>query len=92
MRFQRRDLYRAVSLCAVNGKDISETMVGNGMAAAFRNADGTLVYGGKDYASAEQKAKDQKIGLWSMTDFMNPAEWRKICKGRKDASKLKACL
>jgi endonuclease YncB( thermonuclease family) len=68
-----RDMYkRYIGQCYVGEEerqDISQFMVYNGLALAYREYS-------KEYIDEEKYAKENKLGLWSMT-FTYPWEWRK---------------
>lgn len=55
-----------------DGKDVSLLMLQAGMAWHFKKYDST-----EEYARAEESAKKQKIGLWSMPNPVAPWDYRK---------------
>jgi len=60
---------RVIAKCFADGTDLSEWMVSQGWAIAYRKYS-------MDYVAAEERARDQKVGIWAGT-FMIPEEWRK---------------
>lgn len=65
--FRERDIYgRPVARCRAQALDLSDHMVREGLALAYR---------GRDYAGAEAEARAGRRGVWSGT-FEPPAEWR----------------
>jgi endonuclease YncB( thermonuclease family) len=58
-----------IAKCFADGTDLSEWMVLQGWAIAYRKYS-------MDYVAAEERAHDQKIGIWAGT-FMVPEESRK---------------
>ena len=64
-----KDRYgRFISVCFVNGEDINALLVGKGWALAYRKYS-------NDYVDIENKAKKNKLGIWSGT-FTPPWIWR----------------
>ena len=64
---RERDVYgRPVARCRAGTLDLSDHMVREGFALAYR---------GRDYAGAEAEARAERRGVWSGT-FEAPAEWR----------------
>lgn len=59
---------RSVSLCRVDGEDISAWLVSNGWALAFRRYS-------SDYVSAEEQASVGRRGIWG-AKFQAPWDWR----------------
>ena len=65
---------RTVARCFIDGQDIAEIILRQGMAVEYD-------YFSKNfYDQFEQEAKNSKTGIWSGT-FTNPRDWRK--KSRK---------
>lgn len=60
---------RNVSLCTVNGRDLSEAMVRSGHALELRR------FSNGRYADAEREARNARRGLWA-GDFERPSQWR----------------
>lgn len=61
---------RTVAKCFIDGQDIAETILRQGMAVEYD-------YFSKNfYDQFEQEAKNSKRGIWSGS-FTNPREWRK---------------
>jgi endonuclease YncB( thermonuclease family) len=59
---------RTVAICEVNGRDLGEALVRQGMAVAYRHYS-------VRYVEAEEEARRDHRGLWA-GQFDNPAEWR----------------
>jgi endonuclease YncB( thermonuclease family) len=58
-----------IAKCFVNGIDLSSWMVLNGWAIAYRKYS-------MDYVADEDRARNQKAGIWAGT-FVAPELWRK---------------
>lgn len=65
---------RAVAICEVDGRDVSEALVEQGLAIAYR-------YFSKKYVPAEDRARRAKRGMWEGT-FVEPYQWRKVKRSR----------
>lgn len=66
-RVQGTDKYdRLLARCEVNGVDLGERMVRDGLAVAYG-----------DYEDEEQMARAERKGLWS-TEFDIPQDWRRM--------------
>ena len=66
-----KDRYkRSISICYVDGNDISSLMVKKGWALAYRKYS-------KKYVKEEVIAKSNKAGMWS-GDFIAPWKWRRL--------------
>jgi endonuclease YncB( thermonuclease family) len=63
-----KDAPRVTGACQIDGKDLSEVMVGQGYAVALPNAV-------PSYQSAQAAARDAKLGLWRGA-FIPPGDWR----------------
>ncbi len=75
---------RIVGRCVTDGNDISEALVAQGLALAYRKYS-------KDYIDAEDGAKASKFGMWS-GQFVPPWDWRKGKRlGTVQASDNEAC-
>lgn len=61
---------RIVAICMVNGRDIGEALVEQGLAIAYR-------YFSKRYVPAEDRARQARRGMWS-GNFMEPYDWRRM--------------
>ncbi len=61
---------RAVALCRVDGRDLSDAMVRSGHALELRQ------HSRGQYTAAEREARDSRRGLWAGS-FERPAQWRK---------------
>lgn len=59
---------RMVALCTVDGVDISQWMVQQGQAIAFRKYS-------LDYVADEDHAREAKLGIWA-GEFQDPSEFR----------------
>ena len=70
-------LSRVVGLCYVDGQDIGKAMVRAGWAVEEKHSDGR-------YTADQAAAKKDKAGLWGMTTFLNPDDWRKACRGTEN--------
>ena len=67
---QGKDLYnRFIGICYKDNLDLNSEMVLNGWAIAYR-------YYSKDYVEEEEKAKQEKRGIW-IGDFVEPYLFRK---------------
>lgn len=65
-----RDRYgRLVAVCRVGGEDLSEWLVREGWALAYRKYS-------SDYVTDEREAENGKRGIWAST-FVVPWEWRR---------------
>ena len=65
-----KDRYgRVIASCFVDGADINELLVKDGWALAYRQYS-------SDYASTEDQAKRENIGLWQ-GEFVEPWNWRR---------------
>ncbi len=65
-----RDRYmRIIGRCTVAGEDLSEWMVSQGLALAYRRYS-------LDYVDAEAGAQAARRGIWA-GEFMRPWEWRR---------------
>ena len=60
---------RVVAICEVDGRDLGEELVDQGLAIAYR-------YFSRKYVPAEDRAKRARRGMWSGT-FVEPYAWRK---------------
>lgn len=61
------DIYgRALGRCSVDGADVGNMLVREGLALAYR---------GRDYAGSEAAAQAERKGIWAGT-FQPPAEYR----------------
>lgn len=66
-----RDRYgRLLAACAARGRDLGTWLVENGLATAL---DGPR---GRDFRSAEERARAAGAGLWAL-GFERPSEWRR---------------
>src|SRR5260370_15216308 len=61
--------HRVIAKCFADGVDLSSWMVANGWAIAYRKYS-------MDYVADEERARNQKAGIWAGT-FVVPEEWRK---------------
>ena len=66
---------RFIGKCTADGDDISQLMVRNGWALAYRKYSSA-------YVQDEEFAESNKLGMWSK-DFSFPSEWRKSDRGDK---------
>ena len=67
---QGKDRYnRFIGICYKDNLDLNSEMVLNGWAIAYR-------YYSKDYVEEEEKAKQEKRGIW-IGDFVEPYLFRK---------------
>jgi len=72
-----KDKYnREVSVCSSGGVNLNKQMVTDGWAVAYTRYT-------KDYISAEQKAKKQKIGIWQGR-FLKPEYYRILHKEKNN--------
>ena len=60
---------RIVAVCLTDNGDVGKAMVASGWALAYRQYS-------LDYVKDEEKAKSEKLGLWS-SQFVEPWRWRK---------------
>ena len=63
------DYGRTLAKCSANRVDVNEALVAGGHAVAFRKY-------ATDYASAEERARTAKLGLWA-GEFQRPDEFRR---------------
>lgn len=83
VRFKAVDSYgRIIGKIIYAEQDINLKMLQSGLAWHYRYFDDN-----DDYAKAESKAKEQKIGLWQDTNPVPPWDWRKLEKEKKIADK-----
>jgi endonuclease YncB( thermonuclease family) len=77
---------RMVAVCQADGVDVSEWMVQQGQAVAFRKYS-------VDYVADEDRARMAKVGMWA-GEFENPADFRRHIRQRPTGAQLKrkACL
>src|SRR5207342_3533829 len=61
---------RMLARCSVGATDVNRTMVLLGFATAYRHYS-------SDYVSAEERAKGNKLGLWS-GQFESPSDYRHL--------------
>jgi endonuclease YncB( thermonuclease family) len=61
----------------VDGVNVNLAMVQAGLAEVYRgkHAKG---FDPLPYRKAEEQARAEKIGIWSLPDYTSPREWRKI--------------
>jgi endonuclease YncB( thermonuclease family) len=62
---------RTLGRIEIEGEDVNQTMVADGMAWHFRRFDKSA-----ELAAAEEKARDAKRGLWADKASVPPWEWR----------------
>ena len=66
-----RDRYdRVLAACAARGRDLGTWLVESGLAAALEGARG------RDFRSAEERARAAGAGLWA-SGFERPSQWRR---------------
>ena len=71
----RRDKYgRAIGACFVNGRDLQQELVRQGLALAYRKYS-------TRYVTTEDEANEAQRGMWSGS-FIEPWRWRRHQKGR----------
>ncbi|MDH3910513.1 MAG: thermonuclease family protein [Rhodospirillales bacterium] len=70
--------------CQIDGKDLSEVMVGQGYAVALPGAV-------PSYQSTQDAARDAKLGLWR-GDFIPPGEWRQGARLPGETSDTVFCV
>lgn len=69
---------RVVGIITLGGKDINQQLVAEGYAWAYRQFLKKLPAGKADaYLESEQRAKNNKAGLWADKDPTPPWEWRR---------------
>ena len=78
-RIGRRDKYgRAIGACFVNGRDLQQELVRQGLALAYRKYS-------TRYVPDEDEAREAQRGLWSGS-FIEPWRWRRHQKSRSTSS------
>ena len=84
VKTDKRDRYgRELGKVLINGIDVNREQIRRGMAWHYKayqrdqSTDDRLAY-----AEAENKAKEQRRGLWIDSDPLPPWEWRKVRRRR----------
>ena len=84
VKTDKRDRYRReLGKVLINGMDVNREQIRRGMAWHYKayqrdqSVDDRLAY-----AEAENKAKEQRRGLWIDSDPLPPWEWRKVRRRR----------
>ena len=82
IEFEKRDMYgRVLGFVFLDGKNINLEMVKAGMAWHYEH----FAKDAKEYAEAQQKAKEEKLGLWADPNPIPPWDFRKEAKNRRKA-------
>ena len=72
IEFKNRDRYgRSIGIAFVEGVNVNEKMLAEGMAWHFKKYDTN-----SQWSALEIKAKKEKKGLWSQSNPVAPWEWR----------------
>lgn len=72
IEFKNRDRYgRSIGIAFVEGVNMNEKMLAEGMAWHFKKYDTN-----SQWSALETKAKEEKKGLWSQSNPVAPWEWR----------------
>ena len=72
IEFKNRDRYgRSIGIAFVEGVNVNEKMLAEGMAWHFKKYDTN-----SQWSALEIKAKEEKKGLWSQSNPVAPWEWR----------------
>ena len=81
LKLKQKDSYgRWIATVYLNGADISEEMLKEGLAWHYKEHDSN-----PHYARLEMVAKQVGLGLWSDDRAVPPWEWRKMDKYERDA-------
>ena len=80
LKLKQKDTYgRWIATVYLNGADISEEMLKEGLAWHYKDHDSN-----PRYAQLEAEAKQAGLGLWSDERAVPPWEWRKMDKYERD--------
>jgi endonuclease YncB( thermonuclease family) len=78
VKTDKRDRYgRELGKVLINGMDVNREQIRRGMAWHAYQRDQSAS-DRQAYADAENKAKDQRRGLWVDSDPLSPWDWRKL--------------
>lgn len=82
VEFTKRDRYgRIVGKVIVNGRDAGLGLIDAGLAWHYKKYAFEQPYGDRDtYASAENIARNSRIGLWADAEPIAPWDWRRRSK------------
>ena len=81
LKLKQKDSYgRWIATVYLNGADISEEMLKEGLAWHYKEHDSN-----PRYAQLEAEAKQAGLGLWSDDRAVPPWEWRRMDKYERDA-------
>ena len=81
LKLKQKDAYgRWIATVYLNGVDISEEMLKEGLTWHYKEHDSNL-----RYAQLEAEAKQAGLGLWSDDRAVPPWEWRHMSKYERDA-------
>ena len=81
LKLKQKDTYgRWIATVYLNGADISEEMLKEGLAWHYKEHDSN-----PRYAQLEAEAKQAGLGLWSDDQAVPPWEWRRMDKYERDA-------
>ena len=81
LKLKQKDTYgRWIATVYLNGADISEEMLKEGLAWHYKEHDSNPCY-----AQLEAEAKQAGLGLWSDDRAVPPWEWRRMSKYERDA-------
>ena len=74
--------YRVLGVIFLEGKNINLEMIRAGLAEVYRGKP-PKGFDLKPYIQAEEEAKVDKRGMWSIGDkYISPKEWRKMYRGK----------
>lgn len=80
LKLKQKDSYgRWIATVYLNGADISEEMLKEGLAWHYKEHDSN-----PRYAQLEAEAKQAGLGLWSDDQAVPPWEWRRMSKYERD--------
>ena len=73
VRTKNTDRYgRKIGMVFMDGVNVNEALLKNGLAWHFKKYDKNVAW-----AELENKAKSQKLNIWSIANPVSPWEWRK---------------
>lgn len=76
VKIMNKDRYgRTIGMVPINGLNVNEELLKAGLAWHFKRYDKNPVW-----AQLEEKAKEEKKGLWSLANPTSPWEYRKVKK------------
>lgn len=80
VKYKKIDRYgRVLGIIYYDGQDINLLMIKNGMAHHYRYFDKT-----PEYMIAEKEARENRVGLWQDANPIEPYQFRKLSKRRRN--------